>query len=1128
MNRYKKYWISVFLILTTLVVGFSQTLKFTEAPENYRLYARDNSDSAKILISGTVNKTSNFSELSLKVFQDGMLFDTQKAGISNMRFSLSTRIPSGLHQFKFEVYVQKNNADSLCLLADSVVCGDAYIITGQSNSHASSSLSTFSSPYCRSFGVKTGYESYNDDDKKVRWGRATGNCPDLKGVGGWFKKNPFGVGAWGMELMRLIVEKYQVPVCIINGGSGSSSIEENMLYPERPSLETSFGRLAYRVNQAGLKDQVKAIFWHQGETNSNYQQDVSKPGEAYKIYAENFDILYNDWKRIYTGLEKIYLFQLHPGCGGEYQSEMREIQNQIANSYEMIEIMSTTGVVGHDGCHFSYEGYCEFAKRIFPLVSRDFYGEKPDLTPTPPKLVNSRYTAKNEITLEFDQKITLEEKLEVNGKTHDLKDQFFFSKVENGEKVSGIIESMRIENEHLILQVKEGVVYKYITYLPNKCYLNTEDVYEGPWIFGVNKIGALSFDKREIDIPAGIRTRPIWNGYELLDSTLNGVNFKIVFPKKVNKNRDWIWRARFWGVEPQTDLALLEQGFHLVYAEVGGLFGSPKATKIWDDFYAFATQKYKLNKKVVLEGMSRGGLIIFNWGNKNADKVACIYGDAPVWDIKSWPGGKGTGKGSPKDWKICLEQYGFSEQQAMEAKTNPVDQMENIAGQKVPILCVVGDADDVVPVAENSDKLNARLNDLGWGLTMIHKPNVNHHPHSLKDPKPIVDFILMNTGNKPKQISATPEWSMNNVTLRNDFKNCRIQFEQNKTGHVAFLGGSITEMDGYRPMMCGYLENKFPETKFTFTNAGIASTGSTTGAFRMDRNVLSKGPLDLLFVEFAVNDDQDAVNSFEEAQLGMEAIIRKARKYNPNVDIVMTYFINPEILNDYQHGKVRTSIAAHDAIAQKYNLSTCNLAKEVADQITIGTLDWETFGGTHPKPFGNRICAGMITSMLEKAWSEKEIFILPEVVSAYNFENGRLVDPQNCTFDKRWTYGIPVWTKLEGTKRDRFTNIEMLSTTKIGAELTFEFSGTAVGAYVVAGPDAGIVEVSIDNGEYQEFDLFHPKFSKGLHYPETVMFSNKLEKGKHILKLRMLKKTSSKGNAARIMNFVINYTYKKG
>lgn len=735
-----------YIFLFSISNLLAQEISFSEFPEDYRLYARDKTDSAEVFISATIKGKPDFKEFLLKVYKNDDLFDTKRHTLKNNKILIATKINSGLHEFKFEFYINKNNKDSLYLTANNVVCGDAYIITGQSNSHASSSLSTYSNPFCRSFGVKTGFESYNDVDKKVRWGLATGNCPDLKGIGGWFTKNPFGVGVWGMELMKLIVEKYQVPVCIINGGSGASSIEENMLYPDRPSLETSFGRLAYRLDQAGLKDKVKAIFWHQGEANSKYQQDKSLTEENYRIYSENFNILYKDWKRMYTGLEKIYLFQLHPGCGGEYQSEMREIQNKITSRYNMISIMSTNGVVGHDGCHFSYEGYCEFAQRIFPLVSRDFYQEKAVGIISPPQLVNASYSNPGEIILQFDQPLVLQDKQLVNGITHFIKDQFLFDQ----NKIPNMVSSATAKGNEIVLEIRKNRIYKSITYLPNKYYPNIEDIYEGPWIVGENNIAALSFDKREIDNSKAFNAHPLWNGYKVLDSTLNNVNFKIVFPEKANKNRDWIWRARFWGTEPQTDLALLEQGFHLVYVEVGGLFGNSKAIKIWDDFYDFTVQKYRLHKKVVLEGMSRGGLIVFNWGNQNADKVACIYADAPVCDFKSWPEGSGEGKGSPIDWEICLEQYGFTEQQAMEAKTNPIDHMDNIARQKVPVLCVVGDVDTVVPVVENSYKLNARLQELGWGLTMLHKSNGNHHPHSLKDPKPIVDFILMSTGNKTK------------------------------------------------------------------------------------------------------------------------------------------------------------------------------------------------------------------------------------------------------------------------------------------------------------------------------------------------------------------------------------------
>ncbi len=152
----------------------------------------------------------------------------------------------------------------------------------------------------------------------------------------------------------------------------------------------------------------------------------------------------------------------------------------------------------------------------------------------------------------------------------------------------------------------------------------------------------------------------------------------------------------------------------------------------------------------------------------------------------------------------------------------------------------------------------------------------------------------------------------------------------------------------------------------------------------MERDVLSQGPLDLLFVEFAVNDDQDAEDSYKEAMLGMEGIIRKARAYNPDVDIVMTYFVNPQILEDYQKGLVRTSVAAHMEIAKYYEISTCNFAKEVSDQITVGTLQWETIRGTHPNEYGNSICKNMICDMLAEAWSKKEVFILPKPINQNN------------------------------------------------------------------------------------------------------------------------------------------------
>ncbi len=370
-----------------------------------------------------------------------------------------------------------------------------------------------------------------------------------------------------------------------------------------------------------------------------------------------------------------------------------------------------------------------------------------------------------------------------------------------------------------------------------------------------------------------------------------------------------------------------------------------------------------------------------------------------------------------------------------------------------------------------------------------------------------------------------------NVHLRGNFDNCRIQFERNQTGHVAFIGGSITEMNGYRPMVCEFLQKRFPDTKFDFTAAGISSTCSTTGAFRLERDVLSKGPVDLFFIEFAVNDDQDAAHARRECIRGMEGIVRQVREHNPHADMVITYFVNPEMLETLQAGKTPLTSGSHETVAEQYGVTTVDLAKEVAEQITAGDLTWKVYGGTHPKPAGNRICADMISELLTQAWSKplppkasKQPHPLPEKpLDANHYGNGRFVSPEDAKIVRGWKWGIPNWTDLPGSKRSRFTDIDLLAADDPNAELELKFHGRAVGAYIVAGPDAGIVEASIDDEPFKPFDLFH-RYSKGLHYPRSVIFAADLKPQDHTLRLRISNDANeqSVGHAMRIIQFEVN------
>jgi len=235
-------------------------------------------------------------------------------------------------------------------------------------------------------------------------------------------------------------------------------------------------------------------------------------------------------------------------------------------------------------------------------------------------------------------------------------------------------------------------------------------------------------------------------GYDCCNFTFEGRDARIVRPKKTAPGHPWIWRARFWGHEPQTEIALLERGFHVVYCDVAELFGNNEAIGIWDRFYGMLTRA-GLSARAVLEGFSRGGMYIYRWAAYHPDRVACVYADAPVLDIKSWPGGKGRGGGNPTEWERFKQDFDLkSEEEALAFKGNPLDLAREIAGAGFPMLHVCGDADVTVPIEENTDLFEKKILAFGGRITVIRKPGIGHHPHSLPNPQPIVDFILSAVG----------------------------------------------------------------------------------------------------------------------------------------------------------------------------------------------------------------------------------------------------------------------------------------------------------------------------------------------------------------------------------------------
>ncbi len=239
-----------------------------------------------------------------------------------------------------------------------------------------------------------------------------------------------------------------------------------------------------------------------------------------------------------------------------------------------------------------------------------------------------------------------------------------------------------------------------------------------------------------------------WNGFTRHTFTVDGCTAWVAEPKEPLPGKPWSWVMEFPDsfTERCAAPALLKKGFYHGHIIVGNTFGCPAALKHFDAFYKAVTAK-GLSKKAVLIGISRGGLYAYRWAAEDPSRVAVIYGDAPVCDFKSWPGGKGKGGGSPGDWTALLSCYGFKDEaEALAYRVNPIDVLEPIYKAKVALIHVVGDVDETVPVPENTTILEERYKKLGGTIQVIHKPGIGHHPHGLEDTTPVVDFILKHTG----------------------------------------------------------------------------------------------------------------------------------------------------------------------------------------------------------------------------------------------------------------------------------------------------------------------------------------------------------------------------------------------
>lgn len=443
-----------------------------EKPEEGQFYARDEKNEGTLHYNGTLGEPAE--NVFLKLYADDKLVNTvTRKPAADKSYTLSTKLKPGLIRYKVEFGTKSGNAETILHRVSNIVCGDAFLIDGQSNAEATDvgrDDPNFTSEWIRSFG------SMGGNPQGKRWGHAVVRNRN----GGHFQ-----IGFWGMELAKQLLDAHQMPICFINGAVGGSRIDAHQRNHADPvDLTGIYGRLLWRVREAKLTHGIRAVFWHQGENDQG--ADGPTGGYGYETYQQFFVEMAAGWKTDYPNIRQYYVFQIWPkacamGINGS-DNKLREVQRNLPKLYSNLHIMSTLGIQPPGGCHFPPEGYAQFANLIRPLVERDFYGRKPTAPITPANLQHASFTngQRDEIALEFDQPVTWD---------NALITQFTL----DGERNK--IASGRAQGKLLTLKLTAASTAKTVTYLDSASW-NPEHLLRGE-----NGIAALTF----CDVPISVK-----------------------------------------------------------------------------------------------------------------------------------------------------------------------------------------------------------------------------------------------------------------------------------------------------------------------------------------------------------------------------------------------------------------------------------------------------------------------------------------------------------------------------------------------------------------------------------------------------------------------------------------------
>lgn len=455
-------------------------ITFDKLPQDYQLYPRNAQSEAQIPVAGRVNE-ANWQYVSVSVFRNKQAIGYKRSAITYSagvgRFTIEPiTIKAEKAEYDIQVYLLKENDSINVVNRTNIVAGDVYVFAGQSNA-STYFKETRINEYCRTFGKTSGtYGVEPSDPADTTW--ALSNQTALVQ----------NVGTFGFEFQQLILERYGIPTCLINGAAHWSMMAHFAdRTPTNPAdLTNRYGRLLYRLQKGGVANSVRALVYRQGESEAY--------GEG-NNWGGNFDTFYKNLRLDLPSIKQLYVFQIDiidPAVAAA--PLVRESQRVLIDKYADVQVLPSVGTVGFDGLHYSDEGYAQNAQELMRLVARDFYSATDVDNIDAPNVRRAFYSSKahNEITIEFADEQTLVW-TEQFGRL--FMSDFFYVDGRAGEVTAG-----KAIGNWVVLTLKNPMTATKLTYLPPKIDpLSPDFPYRGPYVTNKRGMRALSFYEVPID-----------------------------------------------------------------------------------------------------------------------------------------------------------------------------------------------------------------------------------------------------------------------------------------------------------------------------------------------------------------------------------------------------------------------------------------------------------------------------------------------------------------------------------------------------------------------------------------------------------------------------------------------------